>query len=72
MSATSVEIRIGQQVVAPRGMAANWRRGVVGYVSRLVHRPEEIAGLAAGETRLESCPTARHSRGQQLSGDGSA
>ena len=33
--------------------------GVVGYVSRLVQRPEEIAGLAAGETRLESCPTAR-------------
>jgi len=34
-----------------------YRAAVVGHVSGLVHRPEEIAGLAAGETRRESCPT---------------
>ena len=31
----------------------------MGQVSRLVHRPEGTAGLAAGETRRESCPTLR-------------
>jgi hypothetical protein len=46
---------------------AAWR--VVGHVSRLVHRPEEIAGLAAGETRLESCPTARNRRAAQRDKD---